>query len=1202
MVLEGLVAHQHATVRQVQRFGDDVVSVTFADAEGRVGEELLFRDRESSLSVVQQSRPLSFTADSDLFRLISEAQRLRYAFLFDPLIAVNTSDIRPLPHQITAVYETMLNRQPLRFLLADDPGAGKTIMAGLLIKELIIRGDVDRCLIVAPGSLVEQWQDELDEKFNLPFEILTNEGLAAARTGNWFQEHNLCIARLDKLSRNEDIQAKLTVVDWDLVIVDEAHKMSATYFGSEIKYTKRFKLGQLLSQHARQLTLLTATPHNGKDEDFHLFLSLLDGDRFEGRPRDGVHVADNADVMRRMVKESLVTMEGKPLFPERRASTLEYTLSPEEAALYRSVTEYVQREFNRADRLANDKRKGTVGFALTILQRRLASSPEAIFQSLRRRLERLEDRLREERLLRRGAAALTTTLADTENLSEEELEDLEDSPEPEAEQTEAQVIDQSTAAQTLAELEAEIATLKDLAQQAIRLRRSQRDTKWQRLSETLDLPDMFDANQCRRKLVIFTEHRDTLNYLGELLGTRLGNSSSVVTIHGGTPREKRRQAQEAFENDPEVLVLLATDAAGEGINLHRRAHLMVNYDLPWNPNRIEQRFGRIHRIGQTEVCHLWNLVAHETREGEVWYRLLKKIEAQAKQLHGAVFDVLGEVFRDQPLKDLLVEAIRYGERPDVKAKLDQIVQRLDTQHLQELVYHRSLVHESLDPGRVREIRDQIERAQARRLQPHYIGSFFLRAFPFLGGSLHRRETNRYEIRHVPADIRQRDRVIGQRAPVLKAYERITFHQERIREPGKPPAALVAPGHPLLDSVVDLLLERHRSVLREGAVLVDVQDQGTEPRLLFYFEHSLCDGRRGAGDNPHVISRRLQFVEITRDGRLVNAGSAPYLDYTPPSEEQRRAIEPLLHEAWLTDGVERKAVAHAIQHLVPDHLREVKARREALVDKTLQQVQKRLVAEIRYWDQRANDLRALEEAGRGGDKLNSANARKRADDLKERLQKRQAELALERQVSARPPTVLGGALIVPAGWFSSPSPLGGERAACLPEPPRRRQGVRREQGETIELRETPPPYGAGDREVERLAMEAVIAHERQLGFDPRDVSKENRGYDIESRYPSGHPKAGQLRFIEVKGRIMGADTVTVTKNEILTALNKPEDYILAVVFISPDGAQTPHYLESPFEQEPDFATASVNFKVAELLVRTGPQAHWGETNRTEELKR
>jgi hypothetical protein len=361
---------------------------------------------------------------------------------------------------------------------------------------------------------------------------------------------------------------------------------------------------------------------------------------------------------------------------------------------------------------------------------------------------------------------------------------------------------------------------------------------------------------------------------------------------------------------------------------------------------------------------------------------------------------------------------------------------------------------------------------------------------------------------------------------------------------------------LLDSIVDLILERHRSALRKGAVLVDTNDQGTEPRLLFYFEHSIADGRRDAGGNPRVVSRRLQFVEITRDGRLVNAGAAPYLDYSPLTPGQVPLVETLLHEPWLADGVERKATEHAIRQLVPDHLREVKTRREALVDKILQQVQARLLAEIRHWDQRANELRAREEAGKTGDKLNSANARKRADDLGERLKKRRSELALERQISARPPNVLGGALVIPAGWFAQ---KGGAA-----------------------LHETPPAYGAADKEVERLAMEAVMACERTQGFEPRDVSKENRGYDVESRYPAKHAKAGQLRFIEVKGRVAGADTVTVTKNEILTALNKPEDFILALVFIGLDGAAKPQYLAKPFEQEPDFATASVTFRIKDLI--------------------
>jgi len=351
--LRGILPDALVTVVSIQWFGREALELTYKDPGGKVANQLLYRHDEPRIEVVQAGRPWSFDGDGSLYRLVSEAYRIRLAHLFDPVLAVHTSLIEPLPHQIVAVYDAMLPRQPLRFLLADDPGAGKTIMAGLLMKELIARGDLQRCLVVCPGSLAEQWQDELYRRFHLPFEILTNDKLEAARTGNWFLETNLVIARLDKLSRNEDVQDQLKAPDggWDLVVCDEAHKMSATYFGGEIKYTKRYRLGQLLSTLTRHFLLMTATPHNGKEEDFQLFMALLDGDRFEGRFRDGVHIADVSDLMRRMIKENLLKFDATPLFPERIAYTVPYKLSAPEAQLYKTVTEYVRDEFNRAEAL-----------------------------------------------------------------------------------------------------------------------------------------------------------------------------------------------------------------------------------------------------------------------------------------------------------------------------------------------------------------------------------------------------------------------------------------------------------------------------------------------------------------------------------------------------------------------------------------------------------------------------------------------------------------------------------------------------------------------------------------------------------------------------------------------------------------------------------------------------------------------------------
>jgi hypothetical protein len=897
---------------------------------------------------------------------------------------------------------------------------------------------------------------------------------------------------------------------------------------------------------------MTATPHNGKEEDFQLLMALIDGDRFEGRFRDGGHAVDVSDLMRRMVKEKLLKFDGTPLFPPRLATTVPYKLSDPEAQLYKAVTDYVRQEWRKADDLKNEKRANTVGFALTMLQRRLASSPEAIYQSLRRRRERLEKKLREVELMYR-AALLAGPSRDVPELDADDLDDLEEATDDEMEQVEEEVLDQATAARTAEELRTEIASLRLLERTANEVRRSGDDRKWVELSGLLH--EVFEQGALNEKLVIFTEHRDTLSYLHDRISRVLGTAEAVQIIHGSMGREDRMKAQEAFKHDPSVRVLIATDAAGEGINL-QRAHLMVNYDLPWNPNRIEQRFGRIHRIGQTEPCHLWNLVADETREGDVYRRLLEKLAEARNALGGEVYDVLGRVqFDGKPLRELLISAIRYGERPEVRAYLTTVVeQAMDRDKLQSLIEDRVLDPTIMDASKVQRVREDMERADARRLQPHYIESFFLEAFSLLGGRASRRETRRYEVTHVPASIRSRDRQIGIGEAVLQRYERIVFEKALIAPQGQPLAAFICPGHPLLDAVIDLTLERHRDLLRRGAVLVDERDPGDQPRVLFYLEHALQDASLTRTGERRVISRRMLYVELDATGHARHLHYAPYLDYRPLTldEPTASAILDRPECAWITRELEQQAQGHAIALVVPEHLQEVRTRRAEWIDKTRAAVKERLTKEISYWDHRAATLRLQEQAGRPNARLNSQEARRRADDLQARLQKRMEQLDQEAQIAALPPVVLGGVVVVPMGLLAR---LTGHPLVA--------------------------PTTATDTHASAARARAIVMElERRLGSEPIDREVEKLGYDIESR----DPRTGRLRFLEVKGRVSGADTITATRNEILTSLNKPDEFILALVEFLDEDKHRVRYLLRPFRREPDFGVTSVNYDFAELLAR------------------
>ena len=1147
-VIRGIVPGEDVAIVAIVPATTEAVTIIYKRLNGELGQRLLYaKDAEALVDVTQDER-FDFSADARNFKLVAEAQRIKLAYLFDPYIAVNTSNVEPLPHQITAVYENMLPMHPLRYVLADDPGAGKTIMTGLLLKELIIRADVKRALIVSPGNLVNQWQDELYQKFNLNFEIMTNEMIESSRSGNPFSEHDFLIARLDKLSRNDEIKMLLENTEWDIVVIDEAHKLSATVLGNKITYTKRFKLGQLLSHHTRHFLMLTATPHNGNEANFQMFMSLIDEDRFKCHGENPKKV-DTSDVMRRLVKEELLTFEGKPLFPERTATTVAYTLSEEEKNLYELVTKYVGDQFNRAERLKKNK-KIAVGFALTVLQRRLASSPEAIYQSLKRRRERLENKYKE---IEKDPSILF------QDAIESDYDDEDDEyTEEEAEDYERTVLDDSTASQTLEELSNEIESLKELEAIAEAIRNSGRDKKWDEVSKLLQSPDMKNATGGREKIIIFTEHKDTLRYLASKIRTLLGKTDAVVTIQGGMSRKERKSVEDSFRQDKDVSILIATDAAGEGVNL-QRAHLMINYDLPWNPNRIEQRFGRIHRIGQKEICHLWNIIAKDTREGAVFERLFTKLEIERESLGGKVFDVLGKIaFDDKPLRDILIEAIRFGNDPEHRDYINRVVNTaMDTAHLKELLSERALSSETLDVAKINEVKEEMERMNARRLQPYYIKAFFKEAMGYAGGLYYPRENGRFEVTRIPK------RLIDSYNPdsnktLLNKYERICFDKSEISVPNRADADLIAPGHPLMDALIEYVLKKELNNVSRGTILIS--DKLYEPRVLCSLDYSIRDHIQVDGKD-RIVSRGMCYVQLDGNGKAYQGGPAPYLDYRVPTdeEEKRICLNILKNQSWVTSSlIENRAVQYAISDLIPELKERTSRDRAARIDKVKRETDKRLRAEINYWDSKVAEY---SDALRRGSKkpnlaVNMSKAQETADELTSRRESRLAYLEKEKDLTTVPPVVSTVAFVVPQSMIEFP--------------------FVQDDGTTVTFE---------DRKIiEEASMKAVMQLERRLGYIPKDVSKDNCGYDIESVIPENmrDTNSPAIRCIEVKGRsILHDESVTVTRNEILTALNVPESFILALVIVDGDKT-TVTYCKNVFTKAIEDATESVNLQIKKLL--------------------
>ncbi|MDD2229474.1 MAG: helicase-related protein, partial [Candidatus Cloacimonetes bacterium] len=682
------------------------------------------------------------------------------------------------------------------------------------------------------------------------------------------------------------------------------------------------------------------------------------------------------------------------------------------------------------------------------------------------------------------------------------------------------------------------------------------DRKWEELSNLFENnPHMREQSGRYRKLIIFTEHRDTLSYLHGRLNDLIGNPDAVIIIHGGIKREERRKAQELFRNDPRVSILLATDAAGEGVNL-QNANLMVNYDLPWNPNRIEQRFGRIHRIGQQEVCHLWNMVAMETREGDVFLNLFNKLEVQRQALGGRVFDILGDVFEEKSLRDLLIEAIRYGDDPVIRAKLFEVVEgALDTEHIRNILSRNALCEEVIDEKRLFAVKEEMEKAEARKLQPYFIRAFFSKAFEQLRGELRARESGRWEITYVPAKIRERDRQISGRNrrnmnPVTTKYERICFDKQfvRLAQRESAMASFIHPGHPLMMAVIDLILEIHRNKLKQGSVMLAPNDEDILPKAMLIIDHSIKEGQ----NRNRCVSRRMQFVEISPAGEINNAGWAPHLDLEPISEADFKLVEGILSEAWLSEQLEARALAFATAQLAPEHFNEVNSRREQHISKTLEAVHQRLIKEIDFWSDRKIKLQEDLAAGKKT-RLSIDNVNRSIDELTHRLESRSKELKAMRHIVSETPHIIGGALVIPAGLISKAK---GENTWSADAEARKR--------------------------IEQIAMRAVMEYEQTLGCEVIDVSALNCGWDITSIPPMLDGKLPETKHLEVKGRAKGQSTITVTRNEVLYGLNQADKFILAIVIVDGENYEGPYYIRKPFTKEPDWAVTSINLGIQSLM--------------------
>lgn len=1010
-IIEGPFWPEPVEIKKIEQLGTHIhlVGATI-NTNDHVDQVLT---EEECKKIKTKEYALTFSGSAHEAFLAVEAERYKFASLFDPLLAMNTSKIDPLPFQIEAVYGYILKLPRIRFLIADDPGAGKTIMAGLIIKELKLRGIINRFLIVTPGHLKDQWRRELKDKFQEPVIVIERGFMSAHYAENPWQRENQVITSID-FAKREDILPSLGSVEWDLIIVDEAHKMAAYRYGNALKKTERYKLGEVLSENSTHLLFLTATPHKGDPENYRLFLDLLVPGFFatDTLINESLQNEDNPLFIRRM-KEDLKDFEGKPIFTNRYPKTIRFRLSDKEKILYNEVSKYVISQYNLA--LQKDNRRN-VAFALLILQRRMASSTYALLRSLERRKKRLDE------LIERAEF-------EEESLSPIDFDEIEDYEEEKRWKQETKW-ETLSIAENKTELMREITTLKILIEKAKEIVAEGNEIKLSELKEAIEEGfKKIREMQGKEKILIFTESKDTLQYLVKRIESW---GYTVNYIHGGMRLEERVEAEKIFQHQTQIMV--ATEAAGEGINL-QFCHLMINYDIPWNPNRLEQRMGRVHRYGQQKDVYIFNLVAQDTREGKVLSKLLDKLE-EIRRAVGTdkVFDIIGDTFYGRNLYQLMLEAVATARTMDeIIAELDIIVDEKYIAHVKEAL-GESLATKHIDYTRIKEM---AEKSKEHRLIPEYVEEFFKKAFQEAGGKYRIRKDTFMAIDSIPYTIRKISDEIHMKnryGSLLRSYPKASFEKDVAFK--NPDVEFLCFGHPLFEGVLEWVERHYFSVLRKGAVFED--PTARYDGIIWLFEGEVKDGK------GNIAGKRLMALYEGEEMREINP--AILWDFVP-SENKKSDVNPKSvgkAQTFAIDAVEK------YKHIILEERKRQAEIKKKYGIKSLEY----LIGEL------DTDLAKLYERQMAGEKVDIVirNKKERKTQYEESLHELKTEIEQEMSLTISMPKFIGAVLV---------RPLSSEDMVS-------------------------------DKEIETVGMEVAMAYERTQGRDPEDISHENLGFDIRSK--------------------------------------------------------------------------------------------------------